>query len=127
MGIEVSVTRECAVNGRPYRSLEEAPPEFRDALRGAPASRRGEPEAGGCGGIVVNGRRCDDFRPDPDDVRKMYAAAMQCIGSGKDAPRGKPAAGPQLLARQGSTSRRLMLGGLLLCLFASLILLLLPR
>ncbi|OPY91748.1 MAG: hypothetical protein A4E73_01824 [Syntrophaceae bacterium PtaU1.Bin231] len=127
MGIEVSVTREFAVNGRPYRSLEEAPPEFRDALRGAPASRRGEPEAGGCGGIVVNGQRCDDFRPDPDDVREIYAVAMQCIASGKDAPRGKPAAGPQPIAPQGSTSRRLMLGGLLLCLFASLILLLLPR
>jgi len=127
MGIEVNVTREFVINGKPYRSLEEVPPEFRGVLRGALASQHGDSNAGGGGGIVVNGKSYDDVRSMPNDVREMYAVAMQCIGSGKGAPAGKPAAGQQPIVPQGSSSRWLMLGGLLLCLLASLILLLLPR
>lgn len=127
MGIEVNVTREFVVNGKPYRSLEEVPPEFRDGLCGALASQHGESQAGGCRGVIVDGKRYDDVRAMPDDVREMYAVAMQCIGSGKGAPAGKPAAGQQPIVPQGSSSRRLMLGGLVLCLLVSLLLLLLPR
>ena len=127
MGIEVNVTREFVVNGTSYRSLEDVPPEYREALRGAVASQHGESKAGGCGGIVVNGKSYDDVRAMPDDVRQMYAVALQCIGSGKGGSTGKPAAGLQPIVPQGSSSRRLMLGGLLLCLLVSLLLLLLPR
>jgi hypothetical protein len=127
MGIEVNVTREFVVNGKPYRSLEEVPPEFRGALCGALASQHGESKAGGCGGIVVNGKGYEDVRAMPEDVREMYAVAMQCIGSGQGAPAGKPAAGQQPIVPQGSSSRWLMLAGLFLCLLVSLLLLLLPR
>lgn len=127
MGIEVNVTRQFVVNGKPYRSLEDVPPEYREALRGALGSQHGESKAGGCGGIVVNGKSYDDVRAMPDDVREMYAVAMQCIGSGKGAPTGKPAAGLQPIAPQGPSSRWLMLSGLALCLLVSLVLLLLPR
>jgi hypothetical protein len=127
MGIEVNVTREFVVNGKPYRSLEEVPPEFRDALRGALASQHGESNAGDGGGIVVNGKSYDDVRAMPEGVREMYAVAMQCIGSGKGAPAGKSPAGLQPIVPQRSSSRWLMLGGLLFCLLVSLLLLLLPR
>jgi hypothetical protein len=127
MGIEVNVTREFVVNGKPYRSFEEVPPEFRDALRGALASQHGESKAGGCGGIVVNGKSYDDVRAMPNEVREIYAVAMECLRSGKGAPAGKPAAGLQPIVPQGSSSRWLMLGGLLFCFLVSLILFLLPR
>lgn len=127
MGIEVNVTREFVVNGKPYRSLEEVPPELREAIRGALTSQQGESTAGCRREILVNGQRYDDARAMPDGVREMYAVAMQCIGSGKGAPAAKPAAGLQPIVPQGSSSRWLMLGGLFLCLLVSLILLLLPR
>ena len=127
MGIEVNVTREFVVNGKTYRSLEELPPEFREALRGALASQQGESKAGVCREVIVNGKRYDDARAMPDGVREMYAVAMQCIGPGKGAPAAKPAAGLQPIVPQGSSSRSLMLGGLLFCFLVSLILLLLPR
>ncbi len=75
----------------------------------------------------MNGKSHDDVRAMPNDVREMYAVAMQCIAAGKRVPAEKQAAGLQPFLPQGSSSRRLMLGGLLLCLFVSLILLLLPR
>jgi hypothetical protein len=127
MGIEVNVTREFVVNGKPYRRIEDVPPEYREALRGALASQNGESRAGGCGGIVMNGKSYDDVRAMPDGVREMYAVAMQCIGSGKGAPTGKPAAGLQPIVPKVSSSRWLMLSGLFLCLLVSLLLFLLPR
>lgn len=127
MGREVNMARELVINGTSYRSLEDVPPGLREAVRGALASKQGESTVGCCREILVNGKRYDDVRPMPDAVSEMYAAAMQYSGSGKGIPAGKPPAGLQPIVPQGSSSRWLLLGGLLFCLLVSLLLLLLPR
>jgi len=78
-------------------------------------------------GGAVNGNRYADGKAMPESVREMYAVAMQCIETGKGTRAGRPPAFPDAPAPQGPPSRGLMLGGLLLCLFVSLLLLLLPR
>lgn len=127
MAIEVNVTREFVVNGKPYRSLGEVPPELRGVIQGALGSPYGDSQAEDRREIIVNGKRYDDVKAMPDGVREMYEVAMQCIGPGKEAPAVKQPARLQPIVPRGSSSRWLMLGGLMLCLLFSLLLLLLPR
>ena len=123
MGIEVNVSREFVVNGKQYHSLEEVPPDIRQAieetLRSPGVSQAGP--AGNQAKIIVNGRPYGSVDAMPGGVREIYAVAMQCIGSG-------PA--PKPIAPQGTfplSGRWVMAGSLLLCLMVSLLLLLLPR
>ncbi len=126
MGIEVHVTREFIVNGKPYRSLEDIPPEYRHAIQG---TRRLSP-ADGKRDIIVNGERYRNESEMPEGVREIYEVAMQCIGPGKGPAAVRPAMPARPIVPQGdpsSSGRWLMLGGLLCCLLVSLLLLLLPR
>ena len=123
MGIEVNVSREFAINGKQYHSLEEVPPDIRQAieetLRSPGVSQAGT--AVNQAKISVNGRPYGSVDAMPGGVREIYAVAMQCIGSG-------PA--PKPIAPQGASplsGRWVMAGSLLLCLLVSLLLLLLPR
>ena len=130
MGIEIQVTREFIVNGKKYRSLEEVPPEYRQAIGESPGWPPGDPYAGNRGEIVVNGKRYRDESAMPDGVREIYAAAMQCIRSGQGSAAVRPSSCSKPTVPQGAASlsgRWLMLGGLLFSLFMSLLLLLLPR
>ncbi|MGE5843575.1 MAG: hypothetical protein ACM32K_01620 [Syntrophaceae bacterium] len=123
MGIEVNVTREFVVNGKRYHSLEEVPPDIRQAVENTLLAQ-GVPQEGTAGNqakIMVNGRPYGSVDAMPGGVREIYAVAMQCIGSG-------PA--PKPIAPQGASllsGRWVMAGSLLLCLLVSLLLLLLPR
>ena len=123
MGIEVNVSREFVVNGKQYHSLEEVPPEIRQAVENTHRAP-GVLQAGTAGNqakIMVNGRPYGSVDAMPGGVREIYAVAMQCIGSG-------PA--PKPIAPQGAfplSGRWVMAGSLLLCLMVSLLLLLLPR
>ncbi len=125
MGIEVNVTRQFTVNGKQYHSLEEVPPELREAVRSRLASATGSALVHG--EIVVNGRHYDDVKTLPESIREMYEVAMQCIGPGQGPIVGKPPARPTPVAPQASASRRLMMGSLLLCLIVCLLIWLLPR
>ena len=123
MGIEVNVTREFVINGKQYHSLEEVPPDIRQAieetLRSPGVSKAGT--AGNQARITVNDRPYGGVDAMPGGVREIYAVAMQCIGSG-------PA--PKPITPQGASplsGRWVMAGSLLLCLLVSLLLLLLPR
>lgn len=112
MGIEDSATR----------SPGEVPAALPAHPRGAQLPPRGTARDGMSDGAEAHGRGSGDVRRMPDGVREMYAVAMQCIRSGPG-----HSTRPRPMAPQGSSSRGLMLGGLLLCLFVSLLLLLLPR
>ena len=123
MGIEVNVTREFVINGKRYHSLEEVPPDIRQAveetLRAPGVSQAGT--AGNQAKIMVNGRPYGSVDAMPGGVREICAVAMQCIGSG-------PA--PMPISPQGASllsGRWVMAGSLLLCLLVSLLLLLPPR
>ncbi|MGE5856581.1 MAG: hypothetical protein ACM34C_08450 [Syntrophaceae bacterium] len=122
MGIEVNVNREFVVNGKQYHSLEEVPPDIRQAVEEtlrSPGAQAGT--AANQAKIIVNGRPYGSVDAMPGGVREIYAVAMQCIGSG-------PA--PKPIAPQGASllsGRWVMAGSLLLCLLVSLLLLLLPR
>jgi len=123
MGIEVNVNREFVINGKQYHSLEEVPPDIRQAveetLRSPCVLQAGT--AGNQAKIIVNGRPYGSVDAMPGGVREIYAVAMQCIGSG-------PA--PKPITPQGASplsGRWVMAGILLLCLLVSLLLLLLPR
>lgn len=122
MGIEANATRECTVHEAAPRLPEEVPTAFRRDPRGALMPPHGTARDGISEASAVHGKGCGDVRAMPDGVREMYAVAMQCIQNGPG-----HSTGPKPTAPQGFASRGLMLGGLLLCLFASLILLLLPR
>ena len=97
-------------------------PRNKKAPAASPAAPHGTARDGMSEGAAVHGKGCGDVRAMPDGVREMYAVAMQCIRSGPG-----HSTCPKPAAPHGSPSRGLMLGGLLLCLFASLILLFLPR
>jgi len=132
MGIEVNVTREFVINGKQYHSLEEVPPDIRQAieetLRSPGVSKAGT--AGNQARITVNDRPYGGVDAMPGGVREIYAVAMQCIGSGPGSRAGKPATSPKPIAPQGAfplSGRRVMAGSLLFCLLVSLLLLLLPR
>jgi len=85
-------------------------------------------EGNGSRRIVVNGKRCRDDHAMPEGVREIYEAALQCLRPGGGAPAAGPPARPKPVVPPGyPPGRRLMLGGLLFCLLASLLLLLLPR
>jgi len=126
MGIEVNVTRNFTVNGKQYHSLEEVPPEIREAIRAKLASAATGSVAIH-GDIVVNGKRYNDVKAIPEGVREIYEVAMQCIGPGQESAAAKPSVRPKPVVPQASASRWLMMGGLLLCLFACLLMWLLPR
>ena len=125
MGIEVNVTRQFTVNGKQYRSLEEIPPELREAIRGRLASASGSVRVHG--EMVVNGKRYNDRKAVPESVREIYDVAMQCIGPGQGSVAEKPSFRPGPLAPRASLSRWLIMGSLLLCLFVCLLMWLLPR
>jgi hypothetical protein len=132
MGIEVNVTREFVVNGKQYHSLEEIPPDIRQAIEETLRSP-GVSQAGPAGHqtkIIVNGRPYGGVDAMPGGVREIYAVAMQCIGSGPGSRAGKSATSPKSIVPQGAfplSGRWVMAGSLLLCLLVSLLLLLLPR
>jgi hypothetical protein len=131
MGIEVNVTREFVINGKQYHSLEEVPPDIRQAIEEtlrSPGAQTGT--AGNQARISVNGRPYDGVDAMPGGVREIYAVAMQCIGSGPGSRAGKPATSPKPIVPQGAfplSGRWVMAGILLLCLLVSLLLLFLPR
>ena len=49
MGIEVNVTREFVINGKQYHSLEEVPPDVRQAIEETLGPPRGVAQAGTAG------------------------------------------------------------------------------
>ncbi len=128
MGIDVNVTRKFVINGKEYHSLDEVPPDVRDAVKKALESPTGPVRLHT--NIAFNGRQYDNADAAPDGVREIYEAAMQCIGSGKGSPSGDSAALPKPIVPKGAFSlsgRWAMVGSLLLCLLVSLLLLILPR
>ena len=131
MGIEVNVNREFVINGKQYHSLEDVPPDVRQAIEEtlrSPGAQVGT--AGHQTKIIINGRPYGGVDAMPGGVREIYAVAMQCIGSGLGSRAGKPATSPKPIAPQGAfplSGRWVMAGSLLLCLLVSLLLLLLPR
>jgi len=133
MGIEVNVNREFVINGKQYHSLEEVPPDVRQAIEETLGSPRGVSQAGTAGNqakIIVNGRPYGSVDAMPGGVREIYAVAMQCIGSGPGSQAGKSETSPKPTFAQGTfalSGRWVMAGSLLLCLLVSLLLLLLPR
>ena len=152
MGIEVNVTRQFVINGKQYHSVEEVPPDVRQAIEETLGSPTGVSQAGTAGNqakIIVKlsahraglpgkertGHGCAPWRDAPPVNGRPYSGVDAMPGGVREiyavamqcigsGPAPKP------IAPQGASplsGRWVMAGSLLLCLLVSLFLLLLPR
>lgn len=82
MGVKVTVKTRFKVNGKEYGSLEELPPDIRDAYEKAMAAKGGGPLAGGAPGsakVTFNGREYASLDEMPPEERRMYEEFLAAV------------------------------------------------
>ncbi len=79
MDSKVNVRTKIVVNGREYKSVDELPPEIRDAYRKA---LQGGPQATSTTRIVFNGQSYDSVDAMPPEARALFDAAMATVEHG---------------------------------------------
>ncbi len=107
MGVTLKVKRKLIVNGKEYNSVEEMPPELRDAYEKAVSSGSGariqKPQVSMETKIVFNGKQYESLEAMPGDIRRVYRSVMKAAETGEASPEMLSAAladGPTL-TRQG--------------------------
>jgi hypothetical protein len=96
MKLSVNVRRRIIINGKEYGSVEELPPDVRQAYGKAMALSAGVSPAAVRTEISFNGRTYDSVDAMPDADRELYRLAMNAVEMGE------PQAG--VLARVPTTS-----------------------
>jgi hypothetical protein len=90
MGVTLKVKRKFVVNGKEYSSVEEMPPELRDAFEKAVNSGSGvriqNPGAGMKTKIVFDGKEYDSLDAMPGDIRRVYQSVMKAAETGEASP-----------------------------------------
>lgn len=97
MGVKMTVRTRFKVNGKEYGSLEELPPDIRDAYEKAMATQGGSPLAvgvSGAGKISFNGREYASLDEMPLEERRVFEGAMAAV---ERAPGAQPGAAPMTL------------------------------
>jgi hypothetical protein len=88
--VNFNVKRKFIVNGKEYKSVEEMPPELREAYEKAVRSETGvrieKPQARVKTKIVFNGKEYENLEAMPADVRRVYLSVMKSIETGEASP-----------------------------------------
>ena len=108
MKVNFDVKRKFIVNGKEYSSVEEMPPELREAYEKAVRSGTGvrieKPQVSVETKIVFNGKGYDSLEAMPVDVRRVYQSVMKSVETGEASPDLLSAAlgDESILPRQGA-------------------------
>jgi hypothetical protein len=90
MKVNFVVKRKFIVNGKEYSSVEEMPPELREAYEKAVRSGAGfrieKPQVSLETKIVFNGKEYDSLEVMPADVRRAYQSVMKSVETGQASP-----------------------------------------
>jgi hypothetical protein len=90
MGVTLNVKRRFIVNGKEYNSVEEMPPELREAYEKAVSSGSGvriqKPQVSLKTKIVFNGKEYDSLDAMPGDIRRVYGSVMKAAETGEVPP-----------------------------------------
>jgi hypothetical protein len=90
MGVTLNVKRKFIVNGKEYNSLEEMPPDLRQAYAKAVSSGSGvriqRPQVRVETKIVFNGKEYDSLGAMPADIRRVYQSVMKSVERGEASP-----------------------------------------
>jgi hypothetical protein len=90
MGVTVNIQRKFIVNRKEYASVEEMPPELREAYEKAVRSGAGvrieKPQVSVESKIVFNGREYRSLEAMPEVVRRVYQSVMKSVETGEASP-----------------------------------------
>jgi hypothetical protein len=90
MKVNFNVKRKFIVNGKEYNSVEEMPPELREAYEKAARSGAGvridKPHVKVETKIVFNGKEYENFEAMPADVHRLYQSVMKGVETGEVSP-----------------------------------------
>jgi|WetSurSiteA1Bulk_404760.scaffolds.fasta_scaffold69917_1 hypothetical protein len=90
MKVNFNVKRKFIVNGKEYASVEEMPPELREAYEKAMRSGAGvridKPQVSVESKIVFNGQEYRSLEAMPEEVRRVYLSVMKSVETGKASP-----------------------------------------
>lgn len=90
MSVTLDVKRKFIVNGKKYSSVEEMPPELREAYEKAVRSGAGvrieKPQVRVETKIVFNGKEYGSLEAMPADVRRLYQSVMKSVETGQASP-----------------------------------------
>ena len=86
MNVNVNVKRKFKVNGKEYNSIEEMPPDIRNAFEKAIASKvgKGQPVSPTTmqTKIIFNGTEYQSIDAMPQDVRQLYEKVLKAAETG---------------------------------------------
>ena len=87
MKVNFNVKRKFIVNGKEYASVEEMPPELREAYEKAVRSGAGvrieKPQISVESKIVFNGQEYRSLEAMPEEVRRVYQSVMKSVETGE--------------------------------------------
>lgn len=90
MKVNFNVKRKFIVNGKEYASVEEMPPELREAYEKAVRSGAGvrieKPQVSVESKIVFNGQEYRSLEAMPAEVRRLYQSVMKSVETGTASP-----------------------------------------
>jgi len=90
MGVTMKIQRKFIVNGKKYSSVEEMPPELREAYEKAVRSGAGvrieKPRFRMESKIVFNGQEYRSLEAMPEEVRRVYQSVMKSVETGSASP-----------------------------------------
>jgi hypothetical protein len=90
MKVSFDVKRKFVVNGKEYASVEEMPPELREAYEKAVRSGAGvrieKPQVRVESKIVFNGQEYRSLDAMPGEVRRVYQSVMKSLETGAASP-----------------------------------------
>jgi hypothetical protein len=90
MKVNFNIKRKFIVNGKEYSSVEEMPPELREAYEKAVGSGTGvrieKPQARVTTKIVFDGKEYENLEAMPADVRRVYLSVMKSVETGEASP-----------------------------------------
>jgi hypothetical protein len=86
MNVNVNVKRKYKINGKEYNSIEEMPPDIRNACEKAMASKSGLGQQANPGAmktkIIFNGTEYQSIDAMPQDVRQLYEKVLKAAETG---------------------------------------------
>jgi hypothetical protein len=86
MNVNVNVKRKFKINGKEYNSIEEMPPDIRNAFEKAMASQAGSDHqinpATIHTKIIFNGKEYSSIDVMPQDVRQLYEKVLKAAETG---------------------------------------------
>lgn len=88
MNVNVNVKRKYKINGKEYNSIEEMPPDIREAFEKALASQSGKSSilSSQQSKIIFNGIEYKNIEDMPLDVRELYEKVLKAAETGEVTP-----------------------------------------